>query len=303
MEIRHLRYFVATAEELHFSRAAKRLGIAQPPLSQQIQQLEKEIGTQLFHRLSRGVELTEAGQSFLKDARQVLDLIERAKSSAQKIARGERGSIRIGFNSSSSLNPFVTGVISEFREGHPEVELLLGESTTTVLLEHLREGRLDFAFLRPASGEAGSMRTKLLFKEDMCVALPSAHPLTAKAKLPLIALANESFILFPRANGRALYDTIIAACQNAGFSPRIGQEAPQLASTISLVATGIGVALVPVSMCQLQVRDVVYRPLEGAGVKAPLSLTYRDDPLSTAMKDFLDTVLRAASRIDAKPRR
>jgi DNA-binding transcriptional LysR family regulator len=296
MEIRHLRYFVTTAEELHFTRAAKRLGIAQPPLSQQIQQLEREVGTQLFHRLSRGVELTEAGRSFWHDARAVLDQIDRAKAAAQAVARGERGSIRIGFTSSASFNPFVPAVISEYRQKHPKVELSLGENTTSVLLAQLREGRLDFAFLRPAMGEVGNMRTRLLFEEDMCIALPALHKLVASPALKLIALAEESFIMYPRANGRALYDTIIAGCRNAGFSPNIGQEAPQMASTVNLVAAGIGVAIVPASMRQLQTQGVTYRPIDGPPIKAALSLTYRDDPLSAAMTEFLTTVTRAAAR-------
>jgi DNA-binding transcriptional LysR family regulator len=296
MEIRHLRYFVTTAEELHFTRAAKRLGIAQPPLSQQIQQLEREVGTQLFHRLSRGVELTEAGKSFWQDARAILDQIDRARAAAQAVARGERGSIRIGFTSSASFNPFVPAVISEYRQKHRNVELSLGENTTSVLLEQLREGRLDFAFLRPAMGETGAMRTRLLFEEDMCVALPAPHPLVASPKIRLVALANEPFIMYPRANGRALYDTIIAGCRNAGFSPNIGQEAPQMASTVNLVAAGIGVAIVPASMRQLQSQGVTYRQIDGAPIKAALSLTYRDDPLSAAMTEFLSTVVRAVTR-------
>jgi len=297
MEIRHLRYFVTTAEELHFTRAAKRLGIAQPPLSQQIQQLEREVGTQLFHRLTRGVELTEAGRAFWQDAKAILDQIDRAKAAAQAVARGERGSVRIGFTSSASFNPFVPAVISAYRQKHPGVELLLGEHTTTVLLEQLREGRLDFAFLRPAMGEAGAMRTRLLFEEEMCVALPARHRLVDAPELPLVALAGESFIMYPRGNGRALYDTIIAGCRNAGFSPQIGQEAPQLASTVNLVAAGIGIAIVPASMRQLQTQGVTYRPIEGAPIKAALSLTYRDDPLSAAMTEFLGTVTRAAARM------
>jgi DNA-binding transcriptional LysR family regulator len=297
MEIRHLRYFVATAEELHFTRAAKRLGIAQPPLSQQIQQLEREVGTQLFHRLTRGVELTEAGRAFWQDAKAILDQIERAKAAAQAVARGERGSVRIGFTSSASFNPFVPAVISAYRQKYPGVELLLGEDTTTVLLEQLREGRLDFAFLRPAMGEAGAMRTRLLFEEEMCVALPARHRLADSPKLALVALAAESFIMYPRVNGRALYDTIIAGCRNAGFSPQIGQEAPQLASTVNLVAAGIGVAIVPASMRQLQTQGVTYRSIEGAPIKAALSLTYRDGPLSAAMTEFLATVMRAAAKM------
>jgi DNA-binding transcriptional LysR family regulator len=187
--------------------------------------------------------------------------------------------------------------MSEYRQKHPKVELWLGENTTSVLLEQWREGRLDFAFLRPAMGEAGNMRTRLLFEEEMCVALPARHRLVASPMLRLVALTDESLIMYPRANGRALYDTIIVGCRNAGFSPNIGQEAPQMASTVNLVAAGIGVAIIPASMCQLQTQGVTYRPIDGAPIKAALSLTYRDDPLSAAMTAFLSTVTRAVARL------
>jgi DNA-binding transcriptional LysR family regulator len=294
MELRHLRYFVTTAEELHFTRAAARLHIGQPPLSQQIRDLETEIGVQLFQRLGRRVELTEAGRSFLKDARAVLELAEHAKLTAQQFARGERGSVRIGFNSSSSFNPFVTEVISQYRVKYPDLNLALSEKATTSLLTELRDGRLDVAFIRPAAGETEGLHTKHLFEERMMIAMPVGHRLAKRSSLSLLAFAQESFVMYPRTNGSALYDAIIAACHNAGFSPRIAQEAPQISSTVNLVAAGIGVTIVPESMSHLQTHRVVYRRISGSAPFATMSLAARCGPVSAAIQSFLmlvDSVL------------
>jgi DNA-binding transcriptional LysR family regulator len=184
MELRHLRYFVTTAEEMHFTRAAARLHIGQPPLSQQIRDLEREIGVQLFLRLGRRIELTEAGQAFLKDARALLESAERAKASAQQYARGERGSVRIGFNSSASFHPFVSETISRYRVTHPNVQLALTEKTTSALLGDLRDGRLDAAFLRPTASETVGLRTEHLLEEPMMIALPLGHALANRPRLP-----------------------------------------------------------------------------------------------------------------------
>lgn len=297
MDYRRLRYFVVCAEELHFTRAARRLGIAQPPLSQQIQVLEKEMGVRLFHRLSRGVELTPAGQSFLQNARSILDMTERAIVSAQQIARGERGSIRIGFTSSAAFNPFVPNIISAFRARHEHMDVSLAENTTSTTLEHLRDGRLDIAFLRPASAEREGFKVRRLFDEPMLVALPPGHRLASEAIVDMAALAGEDFILYPRKNGQALYDAIISSCQNAGFSPNIVQEAPQLASAITLVASGIGLALVPASMNRLQAEGVSYKPLCGPAPQATLSLVTSEGPLSAAAQEFHDQVVRHAAKL------
>ncbi|NPD16111.1 LysR family transcriptional regulator [Xinfangfangia sp. D13-10-4-6] len=294
MDLRRFRYFVVCAEELHFTRAARRIGIAQPPLSQQIQLLEKEVGTRLFHRLTRGVELTPAGEAFLTDARNVLDMAERAMTSARQIGRGERGSIKIGFTSSASFNPFVPGTISRFRAENPDVEVVLDENTTRVSLQNLRNGKLDIAFLRPAPGEVHDLRVQHLFHEEMRIALPASHPLANETRLKLSMLATDPFVLYPRTNGQALYDAIVAGCQNAGFSPRIVQEAPQMASTVSLVAAGVGVTLVPESMCQLQSSGVVYREIVGAKPTAALSLVQRERPPSVLTGKFSDLCRKLA---------
>jgi len=274
MELRHLRYMIAIAEELHFTRAAERLGIAQPPLSQQIKQLEAEVGTPLFHRSARAVTLTEAGHAFLPHARDAVDEADRAIAAAQRAARGDMGHLRVGFTSSASFNPLVPGIVRRFGELYPDVTVDLAEQATSQLLDALRDERLDVAFLRATASERDGLETVELPAEELWVALPSRHPLATQKRIDLLQLAGEAFVLYPRANGRLLYDTMVSACRNAGFSPRIAQEAPQMASTVHLVAAGVGVALVPASMCQLHASGVTYVRIAGDVPRAQLWLAW-----------------------------
>ncbi len=292
MELRHLRYFSAVAEELNFTRAAARLGIGQPPLSQQIQQLEREIGTPLFYRPPRGVSLTEAGKRFLRDAQEILSLSDRALENARRASRGETGTLRVGFTSSAAFHPFVSAIIRDFGIAYPDVGINLIEDTTTQLLQALNSSRLDAAFMRPTSGEARSLECHLLFKEPMLVALPSGHRCAAQSRIPLSALCDETFVLYPRRNGRALHDAIIQACEQAGFQPRIAQEGPQMATTINLVAAGVGVSIVPASMSQIQARGVHFREIAGPGPRAALSLVSLQSDAASPLRNFVDLVLR-----------
>src|SRR3954465_4314316 len=263
MELRHLRYFLAIAAERHFTRAARRLGIAQPPLSQQIRQLEEEVGTPLFTRTPRGVTLTPAGEAFLPHADAALRAAHRARIAARRVRHGDLGTIRIGFTSAASLNPLVPAAISAFRQAYPDVELRLVVQATTALPAQLSQDVIDAAFARPTSTERESLRAIPLPDERLWIALPAAHALATRKRLRLGELGTEPFILYPRANGSLLYDAIIAACQNAGFSPRVIQEAPQMASMVSLVAAGVGVTLVPESVCQLRPAGVRYVAVQG----------------------------------------
>lgn len=291
MELRHLRYALAIAEHLHFTRAAKALGIGQPPLSQQIKILEEELGVRLFHRLTRGVELTEAGKAFMPLAQTAVQAAGQAAAAAQKAARGEIGVLSVGFTSSASFNPVVPGIIGRVRETFPNLEMSLVEQTTATLLARMADGTLDVAFLRPALGETDGLATRRLPDEDLWIALPARHRLAGSESLDLLDLAGEPFILYPRSNGRLLYDTIIAACRNAGFSPRIAQEAPQMASTVNLVAAGVGVALVPESMCRLHAQGVEYARIAGDGPKAQLVVAHRrDGPMPPAVRNFMSVV-------------
>jgi DNA-binding transcriptional LysR family regulator len=299
MDLRHLRYFVAVAEEGHMTRAAERLGIQQPPLSQQIRALESELQVQLFRRKARGVELTQPGQALLAEAHAILQQVEHAVAAARRTARGEAGRVGLGFTSSASFHPLVPRLIREYREAHPLVGLTLEESGTGELVDALRAERLDAAFVRSPIGSAPGIAVHAVLEEAMVAALPAAHALAARGAakaLALEALAVETFILYRRPLGPGLYDAIIAACQRAGFSPTIGQEAPRMLATLSLVAAGLGVTLVPASMRWLRVHGVAYRSLDpAAGLVAPLNLAYRRTESSAAAQRFIALVRRTAS--------
>jgi DNA-binding transcriptional LysR family regulator len=300
MELRHLRYFLAVAEERHVTRAARRLGIQQPPLSQQIRALEREVGTPLFVRRPRGVELTEPGRVFLGEARAVLAQLEHAVASTRRTARGEQGRISVGFTSSAPFHPFVPRVIRAFREAHPLVSLSLEESGTPDLIEGLRSERLDAAFIRTPVPDPSGLVVEPLLDEPMLVALPKRHPLAraagaAATPLRLSALAGETFILYRRGTGPGLYDGIIAACHGAGFSPKIGQEAPRIVSSLNLVATGLGISIVPECLRRMNLDGVVYRRQRATPpLRAPLFAAARQGDASPALARFLELGRRTA---------
>ncbi len=283
MELRHLRYFVAVARELHFTRAAETLGIGQPPLSQQIQQLEQEIGAQLFLRDRRGVSLTEAGNAFLVDAQLVLEGAERAKESARRIARGEIGAISIGFTVSASIHPFVPRLIRTYRQRYPGVAVTLYEQTTVDSVERVRNGTIDLAFIRAPTADAPGVQVDTILSEPMLAVVSSLHPLANKKAIALKQLAGEPFIMYPRKVGIGIYDSVFEACERAGFTPTVRLEAPQLTSIITLVAAGMGVSVVPATMSQLQAEGVCYLPLIGDAPLANLAIAYRTRGPSMAL--------------------
>ncbi|MBA5801989.1 LysR substrate-binding domain-containing protein [Rhizobium changzhiense] len=272
MELRHLRYFLAVAEEGNFTRAATKLGIGQPPLSQQIRDLEREVGAALFHRVPHGAELTAAGAAFLGEAKASLAAAEKAKLAAQSANRGESGRLSLGFTASSAFNPVVSTTIRRFRARWPEVQLSLTEMNTLALMQKLERGELDATFMRPSLDDPTGIRLRRLPDEPMVIALPASHPLTRRSKLPLAALADEPFILFPRLVGLSLYDDVVLACRKAGFELTVAQEAPQISSVVNLVAADLGVSIVPASISQIKLEGVAYRPIEGPPAVARLAL-------------------------------
>jgi DNA-binding transcriptional LysR family regulator len=295
MELRHLRYFVAVAREGHITRAAEKLRMQQPPLSQQIKALEREIGAPLFIRHPRGVSLTDAGHSFLADAESVLTEVERAAARARRTARGEVGRIAVGFTTSAPFHPLVARAIREFRATRPDVSFVLEETGSAELLGGLREERLDIAFIRSGLADTAGLAVHALLQEDMVAALPARHRLGRRPHLALKDLAAETFILYRRPDGRGLYDVIVAACSAAGFSPHVGQEAPRIISTLNLVAAGLGITIVPASLSRLPLEGVSYRPLKGRpAVKVPLNLACRADERSAATLGFIELVRRLA---------
>jgi DNA-binding transcriptional LysR family regulator len=248
MELWHLKYFIAVAEEKHITRAAERLGMQQPPLSQRIKAIERELEVQLFHRRARGVELTDAGRAFLNNARTVLAQLDHTLETTRRTARGEEGRISIGIVPTSPFHPFVPRVIRAFREAYPQVSLQLEERLGGELLELLGSEQIDVAFIRTPHTNQEQFVINRLLEEPMLVALPAAHALAQNGAggenaLLLKHLARETFILYAPL-GTGLREVMMAAFRAAGFSPRVGQEAPRVTSTLSLVAVGLGISLV-----------------------------------------------------------
>jgi DNA-binding transcriptional LysR family regulator len=304
MELRHLRYFVAVAEEKHMTRAAERLGIQQPPLSMQIRSLEQELDVQLFRRQPRGMELTDAGAAFLDRARAILDQVDRAVATTRRTARGEEGRVAVGFTSSAPFHPFVPRVLRAFRDVAPLVSLVLEESGSSELVQGLHNEDIDAAFIRSPVADVVGLTVRTILEEKMLVALPTGHMFARRSSfsramlLPLKELAKETFVLYKRPGGPGLYDTIIAACRSAGFSPRVGQEAPRIISTLNLVAAGIGVSIVPASLQRLQMDGIVYRKLEDMPeLTAPLILACRNGENAAAVQRFLDLVHTSAAQL------
>jgi len=303
MELRHLRYFIAVAEEGHITRAAERLGIQQPPLSRQIKEIEREVDAQLFLRTARGVELTDAGRALLGEARAILANIDHAVETTRRTARGEQGQISVGVTPTGPFYPFVPRIIRAFREAYPRVSLTLEESPSPELVDHLRAEQIDAAFLRTPIVDTGGLRIDPLLEEPMVVALPNGHALAQShgdAALSVRDLASETFIVYgrpqkPGQHGLGQYEAMIAACHAAGFSPRIGQEAPRISSTLSLVAVGLGICLIPASLARMNMDGVAFRPLKGTNQpKAILHLASRRGDRSAVVRHFLNLVKRAA---------
>ena len=288
MELRHLHYFITVAEELHFSRAAERLHISQPPLSQQIRGLEDELGVKLFERTKRQVHLTEAGKVFLERSYLVLAQLEQAISVTQQIGRGEVGQLAIGFVDSATYT-VLPDILRVFREQFPAVELRLHEMTTAQQIQALHHKQVDIGIVRSAISESG-LSVECFLQESLVLALPETHPFSAQTQLSLSTLADELFILFPARMGPVFYEQIIHSCQQAGFRPKVAQEAVQMQTIIGLVAAGLGIAIVPASMQNFHRSGVIYRPLQEQIPKTGLYLTWRQHDSSSVISAFLSLV-------------
>ena len=276
MELRHLQYFVVVAEELHFGRAAARLQMTQPPLSQQIQQLEKEMGVTLFSRTKRKVELTEAGEMFLKEVKKAFEQIEKAVEVAQSAQRGEVGSLSIGFVG-AAIYDILPSIVREYRKN---------------------DNRIDIGFLRPP------IPTQLLELEPIqrlscTLCLPKAHPLAEKDEIHIEDLRDEPFVFITRPVWPALYDTILSLCREVGFSPRIVQEATEYQTVMGLVAAGIGITVIPVSANKLYKTEVVYKELYDSNFVAEMSVAYKKMNSNPELLEFLK-IAREKKRIEVE---
>lgn len=290
MELRHLRYFVAVAEDLHFGRAAARLRIAQPPLSQQIKRLETLLGAELLRRTRRRVELTEAGRVLLEGARPLLEDADRLEEATRRAGRGETGRLALGFVGSAT-HDVLPRLLRGFRERAPDVSVGLVELSSQAQAEALAARRIAAGLLRLPVADPGIAVLPLL-EERLVAALPDFHPLARQGALSLSALADEPLVLFRRENNPAFYDDVVDACRAAGFSPRILQEAWEMLTVVSVVAAGLGVSVVPASVQGLRPQGVAYRPLTDAAVRLVVALAWRPADASPMVEALVDVARR-----------
>lgn len=296
MELRHLRYFVAVAEELHFTRAAERLHIGQPPLSQQIQALEQEVGATLLDRTRRSVRLTEAGKLFLNDARRILALSVEATDTARRAERGEIGELRIGFTPSTLLMPLFPSVINTYRKQFPHVALVVKEMVTMRQIDAIDQRILDIGFIRPPAKEiAPDINLATLRHDPLILVAPSNHRLARKASITVRDLKDEAFVMFVQDSGTGTYPEILRLCRKAGFEPTISMEAREPSVIISLVAAGFGISILPESYRCIRIKGACYRPIADSSAVMQLILASRRSEVSPPAEAFSRLALSLAS--------
>ena len=287
MELRQLRYFVAVAEELNFRRAAERLHIAQPALSQQITKFERELHATLFERTTRRVELTEAGRTLLAEGRRVLNDADTARAAVDRVVHGQAGLLRIGFVSSAALR-IVPAIVRALRQAHPGVHVDLTESTTDPQLRAVAEGVLDVGLVREVDRAPGLILRPLL-RERLILAVHESHRFADRSSVHLAELSDEAFLTFPRSEVSRLYDHIAALCHHAGFRLEAAQEAVQFTTLLGLAAANTGVTIVPASLRALGLSELRYVELADPEAVSTVSVVYRGDrPPSRTLCDFLD---------------
>lgn len=283
-ELRQLRYFLAVAEELHFGKAAERLHMAQPPLSQQIRRLEDTVGHALFLRTSRAVRLTPAGELLLIRTRQVLGKLQNDIESVRAVARGESGALNLGFVGSAMLTK-LPSILGRYRHMYPKVDLKLKEYYTAHLMEALLDGQVDVALLRDGGSHEELVVEPVLEETFLCV-LPKAHPLARLTVIPVARLKEEPFVLFARSVGEVAWQRTIRICEAQGFQPRVVQEGPQWPTILRLVGAGLGVTIVPECVKQFADSEVVWRRISPSGYRSSLDLAYRKDSSRPNAKAF-----------------
>jgi DNA-binding transcriptional LysR family regulator len=303
MELRQLRYFVAVAEELHFGRAAQRLHIVQPALSQQVQRLEAALGVRLLERTKRRVELTEAGRAFLVEARRTLAGAAEAARAARRAAAGAIGRLRVGYVDLATYQ-VLPAVVRAYRERCPDVELVLVELHREPQREALARGDLDVGFFSLRAGD-GEFEGHLLIEEPLAIVLPAGHAAAKAGEIRLGDLSAEPWILFPRELRTEYVELVLRACAAAGFSPRVVQEAAQLHTIAALVSAGLGVSMLPLSVAAIPRAGVAHRSVAGAAAHLPLSVVWRRDDVSSAAAQFCAIAAKAfgaADHADTRPR-
>jgi DNA-binding transcriptional LysR family regulator len=292
-DFRQLRYFVAVAEELSFTRAAQRLHISQPPLSQQIQGLEQDLGVRLLERDKRNVALTGPGLLFLDQARQILAQAEDARHLVAEAAAGFSGQLRLAYTVSVSFHPSLPQTLLRFGRNAPNVRVLLSEMYTEPQFSALRSGQIDVGFVRNEpvhEADAKALRLEVIDREPLLLALPSGHPLATRRRLRLGDVADQPFVAQPRELAATLYDRLVQLAAKSDFHPQIRQHAQQLNGLLALVAAGIGLALVPATMRAVRLAGVSYVPLQDPDAYLLLAVASRADDPSPVLAQFLSTV-------------
>ena len=287
LENRHLRYFIEVARSLHVRRAAERLHIAQPALTQNIQQLESALGVELFHRESRHLRLTEAGQVFLAEAEQSLHQFEHAQKTAQRAARGEVGKLFLGFQSTAGLS-LIPNLLQNFRTEFPEVEVTLFESVSTAQKRALRSGEIDIGLIYgpPDAGFA----YRQLEPESLVIVLPEDHPLAVKDSVALAELAQEVFILPSSSAAEVLHHAVMTECADAGFQPKKVQEITTAQTALGLVSAQFGVSILPASVQVLVRRGVTLRPIRDSRIKVGLTFLWMEDSRSPVVANLVKCI-------------
>lgn len=291
MDLRQFRYFVAVAEELHFTRAAARLNIGQPPLSLQIQVIERELGVMLLKRTRRNVELTPAGHLFLHEARLALLQAERAVQTVTRAAKGEMGTLRLSFITSVPLVEVFTGAVRAFRNTSPDVHLELKSRASVKIIDDVLLGTVDVGFTRPSISTVLPTSLEILpvYEDNLMAVLPVDHPLASgTGPLPISALRNDKFVLRPRGSGTGFYEQVFDICAEAGFSPQIVQEAVEATTTLGLVAAGVGITIAPEALRKINVHGVVWRELTDANVLSRIYLIYDRSNVNPIRERFVD---------------
>ncbi|MEU8032389.1 LysR family transcriptional regulator [Streptomyces sp. NPDC049099] len=284
-----LHAFVVLAEELHFGRAAARLGIAQPPLSQQIRRLEQKVGYALFEREPGRVTLTPAGHALLPAARQALAGLADGLTAARAAGSGRSGRLRIGFAASLALT-VLPGLLRDFRQRFPDADLDIHEMTTAPQLDALRARTIDIGLLREPPADESELGFRTVFSEPFVAVLPAAHPRAGQRVVPLAELTGEPFVLLPRAVGPQLYDRITGLCEEAGFTPRISQHAVEWQTVCALVETGLGVSLAPASIRRIRLKGVAFRRIDPGTARTRVAVAWRRNDRSPLVARLLTTI-------------
>ncbi|HTS89480.1 MAG TPA: LysR substrate-binding domain-containing protein [Gemmatimonadales bacterium] len=293
IELRHLRYFLALADQLHFGRAAARLGIAQPPLSQQIQRLEELVGARLFDRTSRRVQLTDAGRVLRTEAERVLAAADAAVAAARRAGKGESGELRVAF-AATVMFLALPQIIREFRARFPRVHLDLREMPTGPQLAALRAREIDIGFVREPEPDP-ELEIVTVMREPLRIAIHQGHPLAATSGLEVRDLADEPFVLFPAELAPGLHGQVLTVCRNAGFRPRIVEESRELYTSVSLVEAGVGVSILPASVEKLGWKNVRYFPIPGPGGETTIAAAWAKERPRPVVGAFMTVVREVGS--------